>query len=139
MLDHKLSLVPAVAAALLLLGGCAEEAPDAQYGGVCVDQVTELRIDDSNCGDFDDEGRSGSGGSYFMWISSSSNTIVPAHGQKVPSTIGSRTVSKGTPIAKALPSQGGQMSSITRGGFGVKAGSSSGIGGRSSGGTSGGG
>lgn len=137
MLDHKLVLVPAVAAALLLLGACSS-SPDAQAGGICVDEATQVRLDDSACGDFDDEGRSGSSGSYFMWISSSSNSVVPAHGQKVPSTLGTRTVSKGTPIAKGVPAQGGQMSSITRGGFGVKAGSSSGIGGRAGGGTSGG-
>lgn len=131
MLDHKLSLVPAVAAALLTIGACAAESPDAQAAGICVDAVTEVRLEDHVCGDFDEHGHNHSTGTYFMWISTGSTNVVPAHGQKVPQTIGTRSVKPGTPIAKGVPSAGGQMSSITRGGFGVKAGSTSGIGGKS--------
>lgn len=124
-----LRYVPLVAAALLATGGCdALDPPDAQYGGICVDQVTEERLDDARCGDFDDEGNTSSSGTFFMWVSTSSSHTVPALGQKVPSTIGSRTVPSGTPLAKGLPTTGGSMTSISRGGFGVKAGTAGGIG-----------
>lgn len=128
MIDHRLSLVPAVAAALLALGACTTDAPDAQYGGVCVDAVHEVRLEDHVCGDFDEYGHNHSTGTYFMWISTGSNTSVPGHGQKVPQSIGTRHINPGTPIAKGLPSAGGNMSTIKRGGFGVKGGSTSGIG-----------
>jgi hypothetical protein len=103
-------------------------AADAQYGGVCVDEVTQQRVDDDRCGDFDDEGRSSNGGFFFMWISTSSSHSVPAVGHKVPATVGSRTVPSGTPLAKGVPTTGGPMTSIARGGFGAKAGVSGGYG-----------
>ena len=121
----QLRYVPLVAAALLASGACTS-SPDALYAGVCVDEITQQRVDDSQCGDFDDEGRSSSSGSFFMWISTTSPTHIPAHGQPVVSTIGSRTVPAGTPVAKGLPASGGSMSSVVRGGFGVRAGVSGG-------------
>lgn len=125
----RLRYVPLVAAALLASGGCdAFDPPNAQYGGICVDQVTEERVNDDRCGDYDDEGRSSHAGYFFMWISTSSNHTVPALGQKVPATIGSRTVPSGTPLAKGVPTAGGSMTSISRGGFGVKAGTTGGYG-----------
>ena len=130
MRPPKLVYVPLVAAALLAAGGCASEPPNAQQGGICVDEATQERIDDERCGDYDDEGRSSSGGVFFMWISTGSSYDVPARGQKVPATIGTRTVPSGTPIAKGLPIAGGSMSSISRGGFGVRSGTTAGVGGK---------
>jgi hypothetical protein len=125
----RLHYVPLVAAALLTLAGCdAFDPPNAQYGGICVDQVTEERIDDDRCGDFDDEGHASNSGTFFMWVSTSSDHMVPARGQRVPATIGSRTVPSGTPLAKGVPTAGGSMASISRGGFGVKAGTTGGYG-----------
>ena len=133
----RLRYVPLVAAALIATGGCdAFDPPNAQYGGICVDQVTEERIDDDRCGDFDDEGHASNSGTFFMWISTSSDHMVPARGQKVPATIGSRTVPSGTPVAKGVPTAGGSMTSISRGGFGVKAGTAGGIGSKAGGGGS---
>ncbi len=126
---RRLRYVPLVAAALMSASACdALDPPDAQYGGVCVDQATELRIDDSRCGDYDEEGNGSGPGSYFMWISTGSTQQVPAHGQKVPSSIGSRTVPAGAPVAKGLPAYGGPMTSIQRGGFGAKSATTGGIG-----------
>lgn len=90
--------------------------------------MTELRIDDSQCGDYDEQGNGGGSGSYFMWISTNTAHQVPAHGQKVPPSIGSRTVPAGTPIAKGLPAHGGPMTAIQRGGFGAKSATTGGIG-----------
>lgn len=84
--------------------------------------------DRDRCGDYDDEGNADHSGHFFMWISTSSNHTVPALGQKVPATIGSRTVPSGTPLAKGVPTAGGSMTSISRGGFGVKAGTTGGYG-----------
>lgn len=125
---RSLRYVPLVAAALLAAGCDVLDPPDAQYGGVCVDQVTEQRIDDSRCGDYDDEGNGSGSGSYFMWISTSSGHQVPPYGQKVPASIGSRTVPAGAPVAKGLPASGGSMAAIQRGGFGAKSATTGGIG-----------
>lgn len=122
-----LRYVPLVAAALVA-AGCAYEQPDAQYGGICVDEVTQQRVEDERCGDYDDEGRGTNSGFFFMWIATDSTHAVPARGQKAPATIGSRTVPPGTPIAKGMPVTGGSMQSIHRGGFGAKAGTTGGYG-----------
>jgi hypothetical protein len=84
----SLRYVPLVAAALLATGCSVFEEPDAQYGGICVDETTQERVDDERCGDYDDEGHAGNGGFFFMWIDTSSTHTVPARGQKVPATIG---------------------------------------------------
>jgi hypothetical protein len=136
MVRKQLRLVPLVAAVLIATGACTmAEPPDAQYAGVCVDQVTQQRIDDSRCGDYDDEGRGSDSGSYFVWINTGSTHYVPGHGQRVEGSIGARTVPKGTPIAKGVPAQGGSMSSIQRGGFGMKSATTSGIGSKGSSGS----
>ncbi|MEV8439240.1 hypothetical protein AB0425_17835 [Actinosynnema sp. NPDC051121] len=106
-MNIHLRYVPLVAA-VLVATGCAVEQPDAKYGGVCVDEATQVRLDDERCGDYDDEGRNSHGGTFFMWISTSSSHDVPARGAKVPAHIGTRTVPAGTPIAKGLPISGGR-------------------------------
>lgn len=126
----RLRWVPLVAAALVAAGCSALDQPDAQYGGICVDEVTQDRVDDERCGDYDDEGHASAGGFFFMWIDTSSSHAVPARGQKVPATIGSRNVPAGTPIAKGVPIGGGSMTTIQRAGFGAKAGTTVGIGGK---------
>lgn len=126
--------VPMAAAVLIGVVALTGGDPDAQQAGVCVDERSGNRLDDDACGDWDDEGHASTSGTYFMWVSTSSAHQVPAKGAYVPSYIGSRTVPKGTPVAKGLPATGGSMSTIQRGGFGAKAGVSAG----SKGGTSGG-
>jgi hypothetical protein len=132
-----------IAGALFLASGCDAFAdPDAQYAGVCVNEITHERLDDEACGDYDDEGSGGGVGSYFLWMPiSSGNAYIPPVGQKMPAGgPGIRKVPSGTPIAKGVPKTGGQVSAIQRGGFGVKAGSTGGTGAKagSSGGKSGG-
>ncbi len=41
----------------------AFSSPDAAYGGVCVDQKTQQRLPDDQCGDC-----YSSGGHYMMWF-----------------------------------------------------------------------
>lgn len=122
-----------VAGALFLLSGCAdwdldEEAPDAQYAAVCVDQATGNRLDDDRCGDWDDDGVGHAAGTYFLWMPmSSGNAYLPPVGQHIPpGTPMVRTVPPGTPVAKGAPTTGGKVSDVQRGGFGVKSGTAGG-------------
>jgi hypothetical protein len=146
----------AYVAGLFLLGGPALSAcdsfdsPDAQYGGVCVDQVTQQRVDDNDCGDWDDSGVYSGGpgyhgyshGTYMMWYPVTYGGSVPSIGQRA--TGGTKTVPSGSAVAKGIPQAGaaansGGMKSITRGGFGAKSGTSGGTGAKaaSSGGSGG--
>lgn len=140
--DRKLGWLPAsglaaVTLATTMLAGCdlpaEEEQP--QSAGICVDEITGNRIDDEKCGEPDEEGRAtGGGGFFFLWISTSSTHTVPAHGQRVHQSMGTRTVPHGTPVVRGLPAAGGSMPTLSRGGFGAGARVSGGYGGKSGGG-----
>lgn len=116
----RLSYVPVVAA-LLVLTGCANgSTATPEEAGICVDEATNIRIDDDRCGDFIEHGHSVNSGTYVMWMDTRGSHTVPATGSYVPSNIGHRnTIPNGRPIAKGVPSSGGQMSAIARGGFGI--------------------
>jgi hypothetical protein len=129
---------PALSACDALAG--LDSTPDATYGGVCVDQVTQERVDDNDCGDWDSEGfYSGSPGyngynhgTYMMWYPVSFGGDVPRVGQRITSG-GVTKVPSGAAIAKGIPKEGataksGGMTAIKRGGFGIKAGTSGGTG-----------
>jgi hypothetical protein len=143
-------------AGMLVLTGCSalqsmDTTPNAQYGGICEDDRTGVRIDDKYCGDWDDDGLGYYPGGYggysgptrTMWYPVDYGGDVPAVGQRV-TTGAVRTVPKGAPVAKGVPPAGasaktGGMGSITRGGFGVKAGTSGGSGAESAAGAGSGG
>lgn len=130
----------AVAASFWLAGCSMFDSPDAQYGGICVDQVTQQRVDDSRCGDWDDDGFYSGAGTYMLWYPMTYGGDVPAVGQRA--TGGVTRVPAGAPIAKGVPKQGatgkaGGMTSIKRGGFGAKAGTSGGTGAKAKGTSSG--
>lgn len=136
---RRLRHVPRVAAVLLAAAGavgataCGPQ-PDAEYGGVCVDEKTGKRVDDDRCGDYDDHGHTSTPGMFFMWMPMNSGHPVPAVGERANLDHGKRTVPAGTPIARGVPTQGGtSMASIHRGGFGAKAGTTGGIGGMKAG------
>ena len=115
----RLSYVPVVAA-LLVLSGCANGSTTPEEAGICVDEATNIRIEDDRCGDFIEHGHSVHSGTYVMWMDTRGSHTVPATGSPVPSNIGHRnTVPHGKVVAKGLPSGGGQMSTIARGGFGI--------------------
>lgn len=120
------------------------DAPDAQYGGVCVSHVTGMRVDDDQCGDWDATGfyDGGPTGNYMVWYPITSTYDVPAVGQRLTGTPPLR-VASGTPIAKGVPTAGasakaGGMAAIQRGGFGIKSGTSGGTGGKAAAGARGG-
>lgn len=137
MAPINLKWVPLVSTALLAMA-CTEATPppDAQYGGICVDEVTYQRIDDDRCGDYDSEGVGSNSGTFFMWINNTSTTYIPPSGGYVPRDLGVRKLPSNTPIKLGVPKTGAtSMSTLTRGGFGVKAATVGGIGGKSSGGS----
>jgi len=138
-------------AGLLVLSGCAalDTTPDADWGGVCEDDITHVRIDDSYCGDWDSDGIFYSPGGYngyshptrMVWYSRDYGGDVPGIGQRV--TSAATKVPSGAPVAKGIPKTGataksGGMGAITRGGFGVRAGTSGGTGAKAAAGGSGG-
>lgn len=120
-----------VVAGIVLSGCAAFGAPDAEYGGICVDKVTQQRLDDSRCGDWDDRGVFDGAGSYLLWYPMSYGGDVPAVGKRAVG--GVRSVPSGAPVSKGVPSSGasaksGGMTAIQRGGFGRASGTSGGTG-----------
>lgn len=120
------------AGALFLLAGCTDwdlgdDAPDAQYAAVCMDQRTGNRLDDDACGDWDDDGVGHAAGTYFLWMPLNGGGYIPPVGGHLPANSPAvRTVPKGTPLAKGTPKTGGTTADIKRGGFGVKSGTAGG-------------
>ena len=146
----KLMFVPFVAVFAAAVAACnmpvdasTDEPPDAQYAGICADK-NDIRVDDSRCGDYDDEGfLASSDGLHYVWMPmnyNNGNYAVPPTGSYAYQFIGKdkavNRVPKGTPIAKGVPSKGApSMSAIQRGGFGIKSGTTSGIGAKASSGS----
>lgn len=141
----KIMFVPFVAAFAAAIASCdalsdldadVDDAPDAQYAGICADS-NDVRIDDSRCGDYDDEGfLSSSDGTHYIWYPinyNNGNYQMPPVGSYSYQFVGRdkalTKVPKGTPIAKGIPAKpSGNMSSIQRGGFGIKSGTTGGSG-----------
>lgn len=139
----KVMFVPFVAAFAAAIAACdvpmdtsTNESPDAQYAGICADK-NDIRVDDSRCGDYDDEGfLSSSDGMHYVWMPmnyNGGNYAIPQVGSYSYQFIGKdkalNRVPKGTPLAKGVPSTGSKsMSAIQRGGFGIKSGTTGGTG-----------
>ena len=108
-----LGAVPLLATGLT---GCGSDDDDAEYSAVCVDRVTEQRVDDDECDDDNDRAH----GWYFFPVGVYAGGI----GQRVSG--GSYTTPSASHVKGGVPKSG---ATIQRGGFG---------GGIKSGGTSGG-
>ncbi|MFC5286722.1 hypothetical protein ACFPM7_06635 [Actinokineospora guangxiensis] len=119
-----LRAVPAVAV-MLLAAGCGS-TPEPEYAGICVDPVTQVRLDDGRCGTPDEYGNGSLFGGYFFWISTRYRGTVPAVGHHASTTPGTRTVSRGSVLATGVPRAGGSMQAIVRGGLGHTGGKSGG-------------
>jgi hypothetical protein len=118
--------VAGVAAVLLTVWGISEIAdaandPDYDYTSVC-QTADYIRLEDAACDRND-------GGSFVMFISTSSDYNMPATGQRIDQSKVVKTVPAGKTTQKAgIPATGGVVKSspnITRGGFGVSGGGSS--------------
>ncbi|HEU4948462.1 MAG TPA: hypothetical protein VFT31_15030 [Kribbella sp.] len=117
-----LGLTALVAASLT---GCStgEDTPD--YAAICVDPQTQERTDDANC--TDDREYHGSGGGFFwFYMATRGNAVVPPVGGRYStgsgtySVAGARNPQGGTATVQrgGLDTKGGDIGTITRGGFG---------------------
>jgi hypothetical protein len=144
-------LATLVGASLLAAAAACDTPPDAQYVGVCVDRVTQLRVSDDQCGLYDTGAAVGSADEWdYIDTVAYPTYLVPAYGRRInvtnitvvhtaPANV---TVYRGAPrsggTATAVRSQstlagsvhtgsgssnqGTANSSIQRGGFGVPGG-----------------
>jgi len=133
---RRMTYVPLVGAAIMLgLPGCAawDDTPDATMGGWCTDSK-DIRVEDSLCGDYDDQGIASNPGYSYNWIPLDSDLIIPPMGGYTYQYVGKdkvvRRVSSGTAIAKGLPKTSSSARTVQRGGFGIKSGTTGGIGGK---------
>lgn len=125
-----------------LLVVAAVGGDDVDALAVCTSPDGFTRVDDSQCGDYgDDGGIIYAGGYHYMIFDSRTyRGDIPAVGQKMP--VGNpagyvrtyKVAGTGKVVGTKTPAAGGKPSTISRGGFGVPAGVKAGT----SGGTSGG-
>lgn len=86
-----------LALAAATLSGCgSDEDPD--YGQICIDEQTHLRVDDDECDDND-------GGSSFVWFWYPYSAGAPAVGSRAPSS--GSTVKPAVGTYAKVPASGG--------------------------------
>jgi hypothetical protein len=120
-----LGLTALVAASLT---GCSSEEEQPDYAAICVDPQTETRTDDDNCKD-ETEYRGSGAGFFWFYMATRGNAIVPPIGGRYNAANGTYTVPRtGSPTIKrgGLDRGGGDIGTITRGGFGKSGHGSSG-------------
>ena len=104
-----LGLTALVAASLT---GCSNDEDQPDYAAICVDPQTQERTDDGNCKD--DREYHGSGAGFFwFYMATRGNAFVPPIGGRRGAAGGTATVKRG-----GLDTKGGNIGTITRGGFG---------------------
>ncbi|TCM51491.1 hypothetical protein [Kribbella sp. VKM Ac-2568] len=117
-----LGLTALVAASLT---GCSNDEDQPDYAAICVDPQTQERTDDGNCKD--DREYHGSGAGFFwFYMATRGNAFVPPIGGRYNTadgsytTAGLRGAAGGTATVKrgGLDTKGGNIGTITRGGFG---------------------
>lgn len=124
-----LGLTALVAATLT---GCSTDDDTADYAAICVDPQTETRVDDDNCKDEREYHGSGAG-FFWFYMATRGSAYVPAIGGKYYAGNGTYTVPRerddrtggggggsGSPTIQrgGLSKSGGDISTISRGGFG---------------------
>ena len=119
-----LGLTALVAASLT---GCSNNnQPD--YAAICVDPQTQTRSDDENCKD--DREYHGSGAGFFwFYMATRGGGLVPPIGGRYNTAQGTYTIPRtGSPTIKrgGVDKKGGDIGTITRGGFGKSGKGSSG-------------
>lgn len=117
-----LGLTALVAASLT---GCSTEEEQPDYAAICVDPQTEQRTNDENCTDEREYHGSGAGFFWFYMATRGGGIVPPVGGRYLAadgtysaSTLrnsqgGTATVQRG-----GLDTKGGNIGTITRGGFG---------------------
>ncbi|WP_432942850.1 hypothetical protein ACQPXM_38150 [Kribbella sp. CA-253562] len=126
-----LGLTALVAASLTGCSNDDEDQPD--YAAICVDPQTEQRTDDSNCKDEREYHGSGAG-FFWFYMATRGGAFVPPIGGRYNAGSGTYTIPRtgtagsGSPTIKrgGLNPGGGDIGTITRGGFGKSGKGSSG-------------
>lgn len=102
------------------LTGCAGEEEQPDYAAICVDPQTQTRADDDDC--TDEREYHGSGAGFFwFYMATRGNAFVPPVGGQYNVANGTYTVPRtGSPTVRrgGLDRGGGDIGTITRGGFG---------------------
>lgn len=139
-------LAALVGASLLAAAAACDTSPDAQYVGVCVDRVTQLRVPDDQCGLYDTGGAVGLGDEWdYIDTVAYPTYLVPAYGRRInitnitvvhtapanvsvyrgvprvggaASAVRSQSTLAGTHTGSGSSGQGTVNSSVERGGFG---------------------
>ncbi|MEU4606557.1 hypothetical protein AB0F43_26495 [Kribbella sp. NPDC023972] len=120
-----LGLTALVAASLT---GCSSEEEQPDYAAICVDPQTETRTDDDNCKDETEYHGSGAG-FFWFYMATRGSAIVPPVGGRYNAANGTYTIPRtGSPTIRrgGLDRGGGDIGTITRGGFGKSGHGSSG-------------
>jgi hypothetical protein len=111
------------------LTGCASEEEQPDYAAICVDPQTQTRTDDDNCTDDEREYHGSGGGFFWFYMATRGNAFVPPVGGRYNVASGTYTVPRsGSPTVRrgGLDRGGGDIGTITRGGFGKSGHGSSG-------------
>jgi len=117
-----LGLTALVAASLT---GCSSGQEQTDYAAICVNPETQERTDDTNCKDNREYHGSGAG-FFWFYMATRAGGLVPPIGGKYNSSAGTYTVANarnaqgGTATVKrgGLDPKGGDIGTISRGGFG---------------------
>jgi hypothetical protein len=128
-----LGLTALVAASLT---GCSNDDDQPEYAAICVDPQTEQRADDANCKDEREYNGAGSGAGFFwFYMATRGGGLVPPIGGRyntgqgtytIPRTSQSGGTSSPTIKRGGLDTKGGDIGTISRGGFGKSGKGSSG-------------
>ncbi|ONI68339.1 hypothetical protein BWI15_35630 [Kribbella sp. ALI-6-A] len=126
-----LGLTALVAASLTGCSNDDEDQPD--YAAICVDPQTEERTDDANCKDEREYNGSGAG-FFWFYMATRGGAFVPPIGGRYTAGSGTYTIPRtgtagsGSPTVRrgGLNPGGGDIGTITRGGFGKSGKGSSG-------------
>ncbi|MDF2434763.1 MAG: hypothetical protein JWP44_4394 [Mucilaginibacter sp.] len=111
-------LIPSLTALLLVLNGCAEN--DDKPAQVCIDPVTNIRVDDAKCTKVAGTPTAKMGGTtiiqpspfpYYYWFYIHNGSYVRSVGQTIDMTAGSARPMSGINYSHASPT-------VSRGGFG---------------------
>jgi len=117
----SLGLTALVAASLT---GCSNDEP-ADYAAICVNPQTQERVNDDDC-DTDREYSGTGSGFFWFYMATRAGGLVPPIGGRYAPTAGTYNVStvrnaQGRPASVqrgGLDTKGGDVGTITRGGFG---------------------
>ncbi|WP_233712091.1 hypothetical protein [Kribbella turkmenica] len=112
-----LGLTALVAASLT---GCSTDDDTPDYAAICVDPQSQVRTQDEDCKD-ETEYRGSGAGFFWFYMATAGRGFVPPIGGRYNTAHGTYTIPRaGSPTIRrgGLDRSGGNIGTITRGGFG---------------------